>query len=162
MNTTEAKVTADPTLGTSGCYVIERERSYSTLGFDQTLDRIERYALNLYMDPKPVDALMRAMRPKRGEVEVYEKMRELERALIDRYQETGERAVAELTPQLNGMEGWRVEVVRMNGESARFIVGKSTGPIPCHLEVKRVDSMGGDPADKEYKSVRAVSEGRIR
>lgn len=158
-DTTSSNVTADADLG---LYVIERERSYSTLGFNVALDRLERYALDLYQDARPVDELMKRMRPKVGTMAVYEEVQTLTRLLVERYEETGERSMAELTPQLVGMEGWRVEVMRMNGEQARFIVGKSTGPIPCHLEVKRVDSMGGDPADKEYRSVRAASEGKIR
>lgn len=158
MNLT-SNVTTDPDLE---LYVVEREQSYSTLGFDVALDRLENYALDLYQDVRPVDSLMGRMRPMRGELKVYEYMRHLEQLLVERFEKTGDRAVAGLSPQLIGLERCRVEVVRVNGERARFIVGKSTGPIPCHLEVKRVDSTGGDPADREYQSVRVVSEGRAR
>jgi hypothetical protein len=61
-----------------------------------------------------------------------------------------------LTQQLIGMEGWRVEVVTDYDEKRRFIVGRSTGWIPCHIEVKRRDSTGGPSAEKHYKSVKRL------
>jgi hypothetical protein len=107
-----------------------------------------------------VDLLMARMRPLRGDMEVYETMRNLERELVSRAEKTGERSCAELSPQLIGLEGHRVEVTPMQGDNRRFIVGKSTGPIPCHLEIKRRDSSGGVPADREYKWVKALE--RVR
>lgn len=72
----------------------------------------------------------------------------------------GERAAmrsdAGLSPQLVGWEGWRVEVVTTYGETRRFIVGRSTGWIPCHLEIARRDSSGGGGAEREYASVRPL------
>lgn len=152
-------VTTDPDY-LNGCYIIEHERHYGVLGFDVALDRLERYALDLWQDTKPVDELMTRMRQWRGDVRVYEKMRELERALVDRYEETGVRSYADLSPQLTGLEGWRVEVVTLEGTRRRFIVGKSTGPIPCHLEVRRIDSSGGSAAEREYKSVKTLEHVR--
>jgi hypothetical protein len=59
-----------------------------------------------------------------------------------------------LTPQLNGLEGQRVEAVRKNGvETVRFYVGRSSGWSPIHLEVKLMTSTGGNAADREYKSI---------
>jgi hypothetical protein len=59
-----------------------------------------------------------------------------------------------LTPQLNGLEGQRVEAARFNSpELVRFYVGRSTGWRPCHLEIMRMTSTGGQPADPEYKSI---------
>lgn len=58
-----------------------------------------------------------------------------------------------LSPQLRALEGWRIEVIDMNGEKRRFIVGQSTGWRPCHLELKNTRSHGGAPADREYKRV---------
>lgn len=63
------------------------------------------------------------------------------------------RDLSDLTPQLTGYEGWRVQVMRTDGTPARFIVGRSTGWKPCHIEVKRVDSSGGAGADRTYASV---------
>lgn len=59
---------------------------------------------------------------------------------------TGARCEADLKPQLRGLEGHRVEVVEPNGERRRFIVGKSTGWFPCHLEIARRNSHDGSPA----------------
>jgi len=61
-----------------------------------------------------------------------------------------------LTKQLLGLEGWRVEVITTYGEKRRFIVGKSTGWKPCHLEVSRRNALGGFSAEKEYSSVKKL------
>lgn len=64
--------------------------------------------------------------------------------------------LSDLTPQLRGLEGWRVEVEDMYGDVRRFIVGRSTGWRPCHLEIKTRRSSGGSPADKEYRRVTPI------
>lgn len=61
-----------------------------------------------------------------------------------------------LSAQLVGLEGCRVEVVTTHGQTRRFIVGRSTGWRPCHLEVRRRDSTGGGAADTEYKAIRRL------
>jgi predicted N-acyltransferase len=63
---------------------------------------------------------------------------------------------AGLTKQLIGLEGWRVEVVTTYGETRRFYVSRSTGWIPCHIEVKTRRSHGGIGAASEYKSIRKL------
>lgn len=78
----------------------------------------------------------------------WQKMPEHERAKI--------RDNSKLSPQLIGYERQRVEVVDRYGETRRFWVGKSTGWQPIHLEIKTTRSMGGDPADKQYQSVKVV------
>jgi hypothetical protein len=67
---------------------------------------------------------------------------------------------SDLSPQLIGLEGWRVEVCDEAGNFRRFIVGKSTGWRPCHLEVKTKRSLGGDCACKSYRSVYRIE--RVR
>jgi hypothetical protein len=61
---------------------------------------------------------------------------------------TGWRSASELTPQLIGLEHSKVEVVHRLGDGApekvRFIVGKSTGFIPCHLMLKSRRDTGGE------------------
>ncbi|MCL6318701.1 hypothetical protein EXT67_20575 [Pectobacterium atrosepticum] len=69
---------------------------------------------------------------------------------------TGKRCPAGLTKQLKGLEGRRVEVITMYGEKRRFIVGRSTGWMPAHLEISRANSSGGMSAEQEYKSVTIV------
>lgn len=63
------------------------------------------------------------------------------------------RDLSDLSPQLAGLEGWRVEVVTTYGETRRFIVGRSTGWKPVHIEIATRRSMGGVAAENEYKSV---------
>lgn len=65
---------------------------------------------------------------------------------------------AGLTPQLKGLVGRRVEVVDCYGERRRFIVGRSTGWMPSHLEIARRDSAGGGcVTGTPFKSVRVVA-----
>lgn len=72
---------------------------------------------------------------------------------------TGQRLSYELIPQLVGLENKRVEVVDKYGERRRFYVGKSTGFIPCHLEIARRNSSGGPAVmGAPFKSVRVVGE----
>lgn len=65
-----------------------------------------------------------------------------------------------LTPQLLGLEGWRVKAVAMDGEIRRFIVGRSSGWRPCHLEIPRSNACYGDPARSVYLAVEAVEKVR--
>lgn len=67
-----------------------------------------------------------------------------------------------LTEMLRGLEGWRVEVVTDYGETRRFIVERSTGWRPCHIEIARRDSSGGPAASSSYKSVRQLYRVRDR
>jgi hypothetical protein len=68
---------------------------------------------------------------------------------------------SDLRPELCGFEGWRVEVVDKDGKTRRFIVGKSTGWRPCHIEINRRSAFSGGPADSRgYLSVRGIE--RIR
>jgi hypothetical protein len=60
--------------------------------------------------------------------------------------------LSDLTPQLLGLEGWRIEAT-IDGETRRFIVGRSTGVKPVHLEVKTRRSLGGQPAEKRYNVI---------
>ena len=66
------------------------------------------------------------------------------------------RDTSDLSSQLKGLEGLRVEVLTTYGEVRRFKVGKSTGWRPVHLELANSRSSGGPAAEKEYKSVRVI------
>lgn len=70
------------------------------------------------------------------------------------------RDLSGLSPQLKGLEGWRVEVIDKYGDKRRFIVGRSTGWRPCHIEVKSTRSHGGMAAMVEYESVRTIRKVR--
>lgn len=81
-------------------------------------------------------------------------------AVMIEHERTIVRDLSGLTPQLVGLEGKRVEVETTYNEVRRFWVGRSTGWKPCHLEVKLRTSSGGTSAERAYKSVRVVTEGR--
>ena len=73
------------------------------------------------------------------------------------------RDLSGLSPQLTGWEGWRVEVVDKEGEAPRrFIVGRSTGWRPCHLEIASRRSSGGFPARDRYATVRKLYDARAK
>lgn len=79
---------------------------------------------------------------------------------IPRHQRESLRGNSGLTKQLVGLEGWRVEVKTTYGETRRFIVGKSTGWKPCHIEVNNRRGMGGPAAAREYGEVRRLYKAR--
>lgn len=122
---------------------------YTCLGFDVCMERTRRYAEEL----KRPDLMPKAPR---GTLESYAEYSDASREARRQAERTGVKLNAELSPQLIGLEGWRVEVVTTYGETRRFIVGKSTGWIPCHLEIKHHDSHGGGAAEREYTSVKAL------
>jgi hypothetical protein len=130
-------------------FVIPAGSGYSCLGFEVCTDWTRRIATeldrpDLMPDPAKVGTL--------AALAEYEAATEAARV-------SGRRLNCFLVPQLIGLEGKRVEVVDKDGETPRrFQVGKSTGWLPCHLEIARRNSSGGrqvygDP----FKSVRVVS-----
>ena len=48
-----------------------------------------------------------------------------------------------LSPQLTGLEGYRVRVTAQNGETRSFIVGRSMSAEPNHIERDSFDSITG-------------------
>jgi hypothetical protein len=67
-----------------------------------------------------------------------------------------DKDLSDLSPQLIGLEGWRVEAITTYGEIRRFYVGMSTGWRPVHLEVHNRRSRGGNAASKTYQSVKRL------
>jgi len=136
-------------------YVIPDSSGYSCLGFDVLIARYNAIGEwlrgeGLQQDDLPPDA--------RGTMRAYTAYR----TLLDRAgaycQRNKLRCPAELTPQLTGLEGKRVEVVDRNGERRRFIVGKSMGWLPIHLEIARRNSSGGPAVTgAPFQSVRIVA-----
>lgn len=145
-------------------YVIHHKDYTSCYGFDNALDEIERMVIELVgrggLPSSYLDNELTAVKASRGTLATYDTMLNLRTMLQKVCDEQGEQAVAGLSPQLMGLEGHRVEVETVYGETRRFIVGKSTGWMPCHLEIKRTDSTGGMGAEREYESVRDL--GRVR
>lgn len=122
-------------------YVIEFTEGYSCLGFDTVTDRTERYNAWLKRYGSEVDV---ACAPA-GTSRHWQDYDQVVKAVLEACKKFRVRCDADLEPQLIGLEGKRVEVVDKDGEVRRFQVGKSTGPIPCHLELERRNSNGGGP-----------------
>lgn len=99
----------------------------ATLAWDECQDLIERYALNLFIDPPPPT--------ERGTIAAFDTMQNLREALRLKFERTGERAMAELSPQLNGLEGKWVKALTPDGEWREFVVGITDGFMPHHLEI---------------------------
>jgi len=136
-------------------YVIPNSHGYSCLGFDVLLTRYNAIAAWLRKE-----GLQQADLPPeaRGTMRAYTAYRTLLDRAASYCQRNKLRCPAELTPQLSGLEGKRVEVVDSYGERRRFIVGKSTGWLPCHLEIARRNSSGGPAVTgAPFQSVRTVA-----
>lgn len=114
-------------------YVIPSGKGYSCLGFDVCEQRIAGLERELGAVPAPEPA---------GTLARYAQYRKLCDTAFEHNRRTGWRSQSELTPQLIGLEGKRVELEDDWGVR-RFWVGRSTGWIPCHLEIKTRRSTGG-------------------
>jgi hypothetical protein len=136
-------------------YVIPCGDGYSCLGFDVLLARHNAVAAwlrkeGLQQTNLPPDA--------RGSMRAYTAYRTLLDRAAGYCQRNKLRCPTELTPQLTGLEGRRVEVVDHHGERRCFIVGKSTGWLPIHLEIARRNSSGGPAVTgAPFQSVRIVA-----
>ena len=137
-----------------GVYVFYEGNGYSCMGFDYLKEKANKLA----------DEMDRPeLKIKRTGTKValtkYNKLIEIARK---KNIETGWRSNSCLIPQLIGMEGKRIEVIDCYDEKRRFYVGKSTGWIPCHLEIARIDSSGGCAVTgAPFKSIKLI-EGKER
>lgn len=132
-----------------GLFVIPCGGGVTCLGFDVCLKWSTDLAIEL--------GLTVPMERYKNTLGAYEYYQELLTVARERHQRTGWRSTSQLTKQLVGLEGCRIEVVDCYGETRRFIVGKSTGFIPCHLEVANRRSSGGTAVTgTPYKSVRVI------
>lgn len=126
-------------------YVLEAGPGFTCYGFD-VLDRKARAVAAWLEDCKagpsfydPALAL-----PAVGTMQHFERCQLLLRQGAGFNLATGKRCPAELTPELLGLEGRRVKVALPDGTTKRFKVGKSTGWMPCHLELANARSHGGE------------------
>ena len=127
-----------------------RQRGYTCLGFDVCIRWGNGIAAWLAENGVPSVAIDES---ERGTLEAYARYQALLQAGRELNQHTGKRCPVELTPQLIGLE-----VVDRYGERRRFNVGKSTGWMPCHLEIARCNSSGGPAVmGAPFKSVRVVA-----
>lgn len=125
---------------TQRLYVMPEAGGYSCLGFDVLERRMGGYLVHL-LD----NGINGRIGPDKdiGTPERFEQYQEALEAVRKLYAATGIRCESELTPELVGLEGRHVEVTDCYGERRRFIVGKSTGFVPIHLEIERRNSSGG-------------------
>ena len=129
---------------------------YSCLGFDVLIRRNNAVCEWLRENGRKAQEISADLR---GTLEAYAIYRETMRRGEALNRETGKRCNADLSPQLIGLEGKRVEVVDRHEETRRFWVGKSTGWFPVHLEIARRDSSGGAAVTgAPFQSVRIVRQ----
>jgi len=135
---------------TRNLFVIGFDAGYTCLGFDVCQERSVKMAEWLGVEP-PNSSYW-------GTTQGYDRFQELVQLCRVRFEATGEKCPTELTSQLVGLEGKHVEVVDKWDERRRFVVGKSTGWVPCHLELKTRASRGGEAVmGAPFKSVRVIS-----
>lgn len=135
-----------------GMYVLRCGDGYSCLGFAYAAKRTADVAAWLRAAGKPLER--DSAEP--GTPDAFALYNAAMAAGAAHNRATGERCPVELVPQLIGLEGKRVEV-RHGDEVRRFIVGKSTGWMPCHLEIKTRASTGGGPVwGAPFDSVRVI------
>lgn len=128
-------------------YVIPCNGGFTCLGFDVCQQRGKRLAAEMgSLFDAPI-----------GSIAAYERLKELQEIARLLNQKQGFRATCELHPALIGYEGRRVEVT-MYGERVRFQVGRSTGWIPCHLQIHNSRSSGGGAIspDAPISSLRVI------
>jgi hypothetical protein len=135
-------------------YVLKHAGGYVTCyGFDNCEQKIQKLRSWLLShgtlsatDEQPI-----------GTVGRYRQYEQLLQAAESICSEHNIRCNIDLTPQLIGLEGKRVEVVDCYGKKRRFNVGKSTGWMPCHLELHNRNSSGGGSVwGAPFTSVRVV------
>lgn len=132
-------------------YVIPCGDGYTCLGFDYARERAVAVLAWLGQPATLADAPV-------GTRDAYERYRDIMAAGAAHAASTGTRCPVELTPELVGLEHKRVEVIDCHGERRRFIVGKSTGWMPCHLEIAKRNSIGGPAVwGTPFKAVRVLA-----
>ena len=143
----------NPRYGSAGCFIIGAGGGFSCLGFEvventrrPVVEWLAREGVNL----APFEG-------EAGTPAAFMAHREALEAARVHFDKTGRRCPAELTPQLIGKEGARVEVVDSYGETRRFTVGRSSGWIPCHLELASKRASGGaSVSGAPFQSVRVL------
>lgn len=134
-------------------YVLKCGAGYTCLGFDVAEKRRKAYLGWLGNGDLGLATIGASV----GTAEAYSAYCDALDAVLAACRRTGVRCEVELTPALVGLEGKRVEVTTPSGERSRFYVGKSTGPIPIHLEIEsRRDHGGGAAYVPEGSTVRVI------
>jgi len=118
-------------------YVIDCGGGYSCLGFEHAEKRLKAVAKWMNWTPQGIGNDVP------GTPEHYARYLLVMREGGKYAHDNATQCDAELIPEFIGLERRRVEVTLPNGEKSRFYIGKSTGWLPCHLEIKSSRSRGG-------------------
>ena len=118
-------------------YVLPCGKGYTCLGFDYAEKRRRHVLAWLGQDVIPVEV---------GTKEAFTAYEAAMSAGRQRNATTGEKCPAGLIPELDIYVGWRVEVQSTDGTKRRFNVSRSTGWMPCNIEVYNRRSLGGPSA----------------
>lgn len=131
-------------------YVIPEGKGYSCYGFANCIAMRDKLAVEYNR--------LDLTKGNLGTIKAYNEYEALRDIAHRQYNLNGKRSVSGLNEKLIGLEGKRVEVVYIWGDTERFYVGRSTGWIPCHLEIKRCDSHGGGSvmSAESMKSVKVL------
>lgn len=119
-------------------YVIPSGNGYSCHGFD-VVERLISHLIKEGLTPPQVAA----------EVGTAERYAQYHTLCAEGYTKSrsGWKSTAELTPELVGKEGRCVEVAHQwrdgETETVRFQVGRSSGWMPCHLQLTQRGVSGG-------------------
>jgi len=116
-------------------YVIPCGGGFSCYGFEVLKNKLNRLA----MEYKREDLSVK----RSGTIKAYNNYFKIVKIAEKRYKTESYRSKSELIPEFIGNEGRKVEVITSYNEKERYIIGKSTGFIPCHLEIKKRNSSGG-------------------
>ena len=140
-------------------YVISSEEGVSTLGFHVC----DRWSAALCGFLLGLDARIRLPAPADiGTLEHYARYRELCRLAQEQCRERGRFCPILLEPQLVGLEGKKVEVKDRYGDTRRFVVGRSSGWMPVHIELERARDIGGPPVmGTPFQKVRVLEYARV-
>lgn len=143
--TSEVTTNDDQQLYVIPCFNAKGKVSgYTCLGYDVCIRWARLYAK--WLRRMGLSSYYAPSASKRGTMEAYNRYRKLAARVSRMCREQNVRCGVQLTPQLIGKEGWRVELTRKSdGTTERFIVGRSMGEIPIHLASKRRDASGGLP-----------------
>jgi hypothetical protein len=139
-------------------YVLQHTKFVTCLGFDECYNRSVK--MREWLSAQIPSSVFQ-IPERKGTFKAYAiysmLLKTVERVCRDRHI----RCDIYLTPQLTGLENSRVEVIDCYDNKRRFWVGKSTGFMPCHLEIARRDSTGGPAVGgTPFKSIRIISQNR--
>lgn len=135
--------------------IIDVERGYTCLGFTVCQDWMRDIARELQRaDLEPTGF---------ASVKAYGQYERAVQAASEHVAVTQRPLCCHLTPQLIGLEHQRVEVTDCFGETRRFVVGRSSGFMPIHIELARQQSLGGaGVTGAPFRSVHLVERRRSR